>query len=434
MRRHADISAGLVVGALVGWCTGVLHAQPLHLNLEASYGPFRAAATSGGVGSILCLGDSLTFRAGGFFEAFQPMVQGAYGDAGSGYQGMSLWTGATNFDSWEWMQGRINTDLFPHRSLDGLWMSAFPWENTVATFALRDRFARVHYAVEPSAGSFTVLVPGEEPYTIEAVGANQLGVIEAAFDLEEAREVRFFAHASGAVTILGAENRNGQAGALVHRAANGGWGLPEFLRRDWTFDAQVAQLRPELTIIMLGQNDPDFGYASYLIGMGALVDRVRAAWPAGRIVLVSTYDSGSAHLAPLANAMRDVASERGTGFIDLYRAGGRYQYYVNAGMVDADGLHFAPTGGASVARLIFDALETGGASLGNAPCGDVDFNNDGSLFDPDDVDAFLSVFSEGACVPAGATCDEIDFDKDGSRFDPQDIDAFLRVFSEGSCL
>jgi hypothetical protein len=72
--------------------------------------------------------------------------------------------------------------------------------------------------------------------------------------------------------------------------------------------------------------------------------------------------------------------------------------------------------------------------LGNAPCGDVDFNNDGSLFDPDDVDAFLSVFSEGACVPAGATCDEIDFDKDGSRFDPQDIDAFLRVFSEGSCL
>jgi len=30
-------------------------------------------------------------------------------------------------------------------------------------------------------------------------------------------------------------------------------------------------------------------------------------------------------------------------------------------------------------------------------CNDVDFNNDGSVFDPMDIDAFLSVFSEGPC-------------------------------------
>ena len=67
-------------------------------------------------------------------------------------------------------------------------------------------------------------------------------------------------------------------------------------------------------------------------------------------------------------------------------------------------------------------------------CNDIDFNNDGSFFDPQDIDAFLSVFSEGPCIPAAATCDSIDFNNDSSFFDPQDIDAFLSVFSEGPCV
>jgi hypothetical protein len=67
-------------------------------------------------------------------------------------------------------------------------------------------------------------------------------------------------------------------------------------------------------------------------------------------------------------------------------------------------------------------------------CDSIDFNNDGSVFDPTDVDAFLSVFSEGPCVPETATCNDVDFNNDGSLFDPHDIDAFLSVFSEGPCL
>ena len=67
-------------------------------------------------------------------------------------------------------------------------------------------------------------------------------------------------------------------------------------------------------------------------------------------------------------------------------------------------------------------------------CDSIDFNNDGTLFDSTDVDAFFSVFSEGPCIPATATCNDIDFNNDGSTFDPQDIDSFLSVFSEGPCL
>jgi hypothetical protein len=66
-------------------------------------------------------------------------------------------------------------------------------------------------------------------------------------------------------------------------------------------------------------------------------------------------------------------------------------------------------------------------------CDTIDFNNDGSLFDPQDIDAFLSVYSEGPCVPGIAVCNDIDFNNDGASFDPCDIDSFLSVFAEGDC-
>jgi hypothetical protein len=72
-------------------------------------------------------------------------------------------------------------------------------------------------------------------------------------------------------------------------------------------------------------------------------------------------------------------------------------------------------------------------TLSGACCDSIDFNNDGSLFDPTDIDAFLSVFSEGPCIPGGATCNDVDFNNDTSLFDPCDIDSFLLVFSEGPC-
>ncbi len=74
------------------------------------------------------------------------------------------------------------------------------------------------------------------------------------------------------------------------------------------------------------------------------------------------------------------------------------------------------------------------ASVPTGPtCDSIDFNNDSGVFDPTDIDAFLSVFSEGPCIPEAASCNDIDFNNDGSLFDPCDIDAFLLVFSEGPC-
>ncbi len=83
--------------------------------------------------------------------------------------------------------------------------------------------------------------------------------------------------------------------------------------------------------------------------------------------------------------------------------------------------------GADSANLAIYAIPPG-------PCCDsLDFNNDTSLFDPTDIDAFFSVFSEGPCIPTTATCNDLDFNNDGSLFDPCDIDSFMLVFSEGPC-
>lgn len=68
-------------------------------------------------------------------------------------------------------------------------------------------------------------------------------------------------------------------------------------------------------------------------------------------------------------------------------------------------------------------------------CDSVDFNNDASLFDPQDIESFLSVYSGGPCLPLSVrgNCNDIDFNNDGSMFDPCDINSFLVVYSEGPC-
>jgi hypothetical protein len=111
----------------------------------------------------------------------------------------------------------------------------------------------------------------------------------------------------------------------------------------------------------------------------------------------------------------------GAGWNGLQQVGGTWQ-----AMVD-------PAKSALASLVAQDLAFVIGGSLGNV-CDSVDFNQDGSFYDPTDIDAFLSVFSEGPCVPAGATCGDVDFNNDGSFFDPQDVDSFLSVFSEGPCL
>lgn len=76
----------------------------------------------------------------------------------------------------------------------------------------------------------------------------------------------------------------------------------------------------------------------------------------------------------------------------------------------------------------------------SAQC-DLDFTNDGWV-DQGDIDAFLRVSSEGPCAVQndGVTpdtlappCDSLDFNNDGSIFDPQDFEMFAAAMAGGPC-
>jgi|GEM_PF-930156 len=140
------------------------------------------------------------------------------------------------------------------------------------------------------------------------------------------------------------------------------------------------------------------------------------------------------NINPSTGAMTGMAWAENVGWINF--SGGALATPPNAARVDiASGRLRGYAWGENIGWVNLDVLDSGKFVRVNIgpTCDSIDFNNDGSAFDPQDIEAFLSVFSEGPCVPGTATCGDIDFNNDGSLFDPCDIEAFLLLFNEGPC-
>ncbi|HEX2836673.1 MAG TPA: GDSL-type esterase/lipase family protein [Phycisphaerales bacterium] len=413
------------------FCASAAHAE-LSRNLTAAYADTKLAMQNG-AGSIVCIGDSLTFRPGAFFENFRPLIANRYGDGGLGYRGCSIWTGAL-LSTTAWNRGVINTDVQPFHSLDGMWASHIDSVPGWIEISAYNPSLRLHYTATPTGGSFIARYPNgtfERIQTHSAVNQVRTLSITMPPGSEPGDRVRFEPQPGGSVTFLGWENQTQNPGPRLHRVANGGWGVSTFLRRNWTFDQQLSLLQPSMFIVMLGQNDSLETRATFSAKMIQLIDRLRAAVPNAEIVLVSSYDGGAPWNVTNAQGMEDAAIARGTGFINLFEAAGNHAFFQQSGFLDTDGLHWLPAGGNYVAHLILGALESGGVSL--LPCSDIDFNNDGLFPDTADIDALLAVFSGGPCPAPDNWCDAIDFNRDGLFPDTTDIDTFLHVFSGGTC-
>lgn len=407
----------------------------LTLNMDQSTAGFRQARAQGG-GVALVLGDSLTYRQGAIWENLVEVSSSTYGTRGLGYQGISLWTGAW-YPAGQWTQGAINQDTAPHWSLDGLWLSTISPNIPATTHCTPwSRITTLQYVTGPSTGGFTV-TSGGSSWTVPGGGAQ--GVGELALNLPSP-SLTITTAGNGEVTLLGFVNGAATPGPVWHRAANGGWGLDEVLRRNWTWDHQVQLLDPDVVFICFGgQNDWAFSFntATWDAYLRAVCDRVMAAAPDAGVVLVSNYASSADQNVinrwiTLSGVQRALAAQRGYGFVDLFRAGGRYEAWVNSGYVDVDGLHFTDAGGHHAASIIHCAMDTLGECLVTAPCHSVDFNRDGFFPDTADIDDFLSVFTGGPCSTPG--CASIDYNRDGLFPDTMDIDALLSVFSGGPCL
>ncbi|MCA9293638.1 MAG: hypothetical protein KDA20_07480 [Phycisphaerales bacterium] len=408
-------------GPAQGEVTAGALTAPLFHNLPTVLAPAKAKLAAGGTVSILVLGDSLSFKQpGAWTPFFRNMMQNEYGDAGEGYQGFSVWTGA-GFNN-GWTTGQANHDTVPHHAPDGLWAESDGQgaEAGTGSFFARDVSIKLHYVEAPGGRVIQIEHPWGVPIaSIDCNGATAaLRTWRWTFAPEEEdRLIWFRPMSAGTGLILGQVNTTGVPGVLVHRAANGGWGVDEFLQRDWTFDAQVADIAPDLVFIWLGQNDQNYSSIGYRASLAQLIERLQNASPGAQFVLIGTYDSGSTFLEPIVSAMEVLADESGFGFIDLYHSAGAYQFFVDSGYL-YDGLHFSISGGQYVARIIFDAFQTDGWSMYVACDGDTDGDGVRGL---NDLAALLQQFGTPTSYSA------VDMDHDGD-VDLTDLAGLLQVF------
>lgn len=388
---------GLVASLALGGAGSPDTKLVVSLNLPQSFADTKAKLQAGGTANILFIGDSLTLREGTYFPYLQTLFQRQYGNAGAGYQPFSQWTGVT-FDI-GWTYGQINYDTTPRHALDGLWASSTsaPWPpiNTGANMFAGADDIDIHYIVQPGGGSFSISPTSQPPLTFINTShpTNAVRSWSHHFVPTDNRLMWYQPQGDGQICILGQNNKINAPGARMHRAANGGYGVGHFVLRDFSFDGQLQLLEPDLIFIWLGQNDSAYNFVGYVASMNNLVTRIKNTVPNAEIVLIGTYDSSAVHLPTIVSAVRQVASERGVGFLDIYDTGGLYAFYYLNGYLD-DVVHFSHLGGRYIAQLLWKAWLSDGASLNTNPpvpacVGDMnlDFRTDGA-----DLNTLLAMF------------------------------------------
>lgn len=336
------------------------------LNLSAATADTKALAAAGQADVVL-LGDSLTFHPVlSFRPYFTQRLQSTYGDAGPGF--VSLATERGRFGS-GWTAGQVNaSDPAPHHGLDGLWLKALPGLTPPGGGVINPLWGRaeLHYVAEPGGGRLT-LTPLNGVTRAMRLDTNaetrQVRAFDLPFGPADYPALHYQPDGSGPVTLLGLNLLTDATGVRVHRASNGGWGVDHYLRRDWTFDAELRALGTDLVMIALGANDAGTPRDQYVLKLRRLVDRVEAAVPEGEVLLVAPYDFGHPGVADLAAAIEQVAAERGAGFINLYETAGSYSFFQNSGYL-SDGLHFTESGARYVGGILGEAFVTNGGSLG----------------------------------------------------------------------
>ncbi len=332
------------------------------LNLEQTFAAERQRLESGQGADFLFLGDSISFRDGSYLPHLRSKMQFYFGDGGYGYQGFSLWTGAgfngVNSDPPAWTLGQINDDSTPHHSLDGLWSSA---NSPLPVFPFNARFDPIsqsmtlHYLAQPGGGSIQLDLPEGGSITLNTNEPTPaVRTISYTFAGADHR-INLTPDGTGPVTILGADNRSGNNGIRLHRAANGGWGVDNFLDRDFTFDQQLGLIQPGVVAIWLGQNDQMYTRSTYAPKLNALLDRLETQLPDAKFLLIGSYDTGGSVVPELVQAMEDVAIQRSTGFINLHELGGSKDFLLRNGFLD-DGVHLSENGGIYFSDLLFDLI------------------------------------------------------------------------------
>ena len=359
---------GVLVCAIGLLSAAVASATPT-LNLEQTTADIKAKMARGEQGNIVLLGDSLSFDdVFGFRRYFTERLQATYGNAGPGF--LSVGTERSRFGP-GWTSGSLfGGDPAPHHGLDGLWLKAMPSTVALPSDGSVNTFwnhVAIHYVAEPGGGAVQMGASDGKP--IGRIDTNapvrEVRTFEYAFPDTVSSAIRFQPDGTGPVTILGVDRVSDSPGLRVHRASNGGWGVNNYLQRDWTFEQELNLLDADVIMLAIGPNDAATPADDYVRKLDTLIDRLEAARPQGKVLMVAPYDFGHANAGGIAGAIEQVAAEHGAGLINSYETAGTYQSFLQRGYL-SDGLHFTAPGANYVGGLLADAFRTNGANFANA--------------------------------------------------------------------
>lgn len=424
MRVFSRVFAIMAMSVTVG---SALAQQEVALNVAANYADAKAAMIAGEA-NIVCIGDSLTFRNDGWVPTVRSRLQSMHGNAGEGWMPLPNFTPSNVQGNWYWPP--LNADVYPYRGLNGFYLqaaSSLPvsmtqrsWNSRFDLYFISQSFGPTVHVDSPGWPRTSINSDILPHGSVQTVSMQTWNFAPFTITLE----------GSGSLVFLGLNCETGLPGVKLHVAANGGFGVDNFIQRNSSYEQILQSLEPDLYIVQLGQNDRYKLYPEFKQKMGQVIDRLQAATPGVEIILLGSYNTGVENMQQRIDAQRDLARERGLGFIDLFNTLGDSNFFQSNGYLREDGTHWTFAGGKYVGNAIFDALESGGASLASR-CGDIDFNNDGLFPDDGDLIDFLTLLAGGSC--STDNCDRIDFVRDGLFPSDDDLLGFLQILAGGSC-
>jgi lysophospholipase L1-like esterase len=256
----------------------------------------------------------------------------------------------------------------PYLSPNGQWLKSASL-NALAGVMFPGNGIDVYWLAQSSGGGFSIAIDNAVKCTVNTTG--QTGVQKTSIiGLAIGNHIVQFKVTSiptpGNVILLGFDGSNDIPGRskrpVVHNWGNGWSATSDFLAIDSTvFAAGLQQLAPDIVVVLLGTNDhlqDSRSAADLKANLKALLNRIKAAGFAGKILLVSTFmtnnTSGSTFVPQYrATSWPEAAAETGVAYWDMSTWFGAW----NSALM-MDGNHCNQEGGKKIGVEMFRQILT----------------------------------------------------------------------------
>lgn len=225
----------------------------------------------------------------------------------------------------------------------------------------------VYWLAESGGGEFSAAVDGGEPRGIPTQSEKR-GVRQTRLDgFAVGWHTLMLTVTKPKVTLLGVaadvDAAGGRPRAVVHKWGKGWATTSDYLDVDPTiFHEALGLLEPDVTVIMLGTNDHNLkglNRDQFAANLGAIIERVTAAAPSTRVLVVSTIQVNSgwsnAGLAHYVTILPEVCARHGAAFWDMSTWFGPWTASNAAGLM-ADDVHVNAAGGAKIATRLDEEI------------------------------------------------------------------------------